>query len=250
YLPKEQDIETSETGDTIFDFPRGPKAGSCIHGIYEDLVFDDPSGMPEIIARQLERYGFESRWSPVVRSMVKCSLQKELDPESGLSLEQVPSSRMLKEMEFYFPIDAFRVERVYRAVREEEPPHGDRDITGGFMKGYIDLVFRYGEQFFILDYKTNHLGNRAEDYSQEALKVEMKEAHYDLQYHIYTAALHRYLGRRLSDYSYSHHFGGVYYLFLRGVQEGPGDTGIFFDRPGEDRIARLEKVFSREAIDG
>jgi exodeoxyribonuclease V beta subunit len=41
---------------------------------------------------------------------------------------------------------------------------------------------------------------------------------YVLQYLIYTVALHRYLRLRLPDYDYERHFGGVFYLFLRGMR--------------------------------
>lgn len=32
-------------------------------------------------------------------------------------------------------------------------------------------------------------------------------------------ALHRYLRHRIADYDYERHFGGVIYLFLRGVDK-------------------------------
>ena len=55
----------------------------------------------------------------------------------------------------------------------------------------------------------------------------MAEHRYDLQYQLYTLALHRYLRHRLPDYDYRRHFGGVIYLFLRGVDAAHPGNGIF-----------------------
>lgn len=59
----------------------------------------------------------------------------------------------------------------------------------------------------------------------------MAEHRYDLQYQLYTLALHRYLRHRLPDYDYRRHFGGVIYLFLRGVDAAHPGNGIFHLSP-------------------
>ena len=75
----------------------------------------------------------------------------------------------------------------------------------------------------------------------------MNHHHYFLQYHIYTVALHRYLRWKLqeaytSKADYERFFGGVYYLFLRGMQ--PESTnGVFFDRPPYELIEALSEAF-------
>jgi len=45
---------------------------------------------------------------------------------------------------------------------------------------------------------------------------------------------------RLPDYCYEDHFGGAFYLFLRGMNE-KGREGIFFDRPDGSTIEELDK---------
>ena len=69
----------------------------------------------------------------------------------------------------------------------------------------------------------------------------MAREHYYLQYLIYTLALHRYLNLRLPDYTYEVHFGGVFYLFLRGMghKDAP-NCGIFWDRPSKELISALD----------
>jgi exodeoxyribonuclease V beta subunit len=74
----------------------------------------------------------------------------------------------------------------------------------------------------------------------------MAHGHYYLQYHLYAIAVHRYLARRVSDYDYQRHFGGVFYLFLRGMTpaSGPG-FGVFFEKPPERRIEELSMLLDR-----
>jgi len=101
-------------------------------------------------------------------------------------------------------------------------------------------VFRHDGRFYVADYKSNHLGDHAADYAPARLVRSMREHHYYLQYHLYTLALHRWLAVRVREYDYDRHFGGVYYLYVRGMSPGhaPG-TGVFFDRPPRALIESL-----------
>ena len=82
----------------------------------------------------------------------------------------------------------------------------------------------------------------------DGLRHAIRRHRYNLQYLIYTLAVHRYLGWRLPGYDYQTHFGGVYYLFLRGMrpQLGPG-CGIWYDRPSFELIAALDRLFGGDA---
>ena len=115
------------------------------------------------------------------------------------------------------------------------------------MKGYIDLVFRFKDRFYLIDWKSNFLGPRIQDYRQTVLTRVMRDELYSLQYLIYTLAVHQYLQRRISDYRYEKHFGGVYYIFLRGLDPAQGpEFGIFQDFPAPETVYSL----SRELISG
>ncbi len=116
------------------------------------------------------------------------------------------------------------------------------------MKGYIDLIFQARGKFYIADYKTNYLGDAIADYNSGHLQEEMRLAGYDLQYHIYTVALHRYLKNRINEYSYSEHFGGVFYLFVRGMSDEATTQGIFYDKPDQQLIKQLDALFQREEV--
>jgi exodeoxyribonuclease V beta subunit len=93
----------------------------------------------------------------------------------------------------------------------------------GYLNGSLDLVFRLDDGRYVLaDYKTNRLGPPDEamtawHYRPEAVQAGMLHAHYPLQALLYSVALHRYLRWRLPGYTAGRNFGGVLYLFLRGM---------------------------------
>ncbi len=111
----------------------------------------------------------------------------------------------------------------------------------GYLTGFIDLVFQYDGQFYIADYKTNHLGYRDENYSRKNLEDAMATHNYGLQYWLYSMVLHRHLKNFNPDYDYRRHFGGVLYLFVRGMEIE--DKGIFYHKPELKILELLEKSF-------
>jgi exodeoxyribonuclease V beta subunit len=114
----------------------------------------------------------------------------------------------------------------------------------GFLKGFVDLVFCRDGQYFVVDWKSNYLGNTHDAYGDEAMTASMIQAGYILQYHLYSLALHRYLASRLDDYDYERHFGGVFYVYLRGVSQDNNETGVFWDRPSLSLMADLDALFT------
>jgi exodeoxyribonuclease V beta subunit len=110
----------------------------------------------------------------------------------------------------------------------------------GFMRGFIDLVFCFEGRFYLVDWKSNFLGSRTEDYDQAALQKAMEEGSYHLQYTLYAVAIHQYLKTRIPEYRYESHFGGVLYVFLRGVDPAKGrDYGVYRCRPTAASIEGL-----------
>jgi exodeoxyribonuclease V beta subunit len=109
------------------------------------------------------------------------------------------------------------------------------------MNGKIDLFFEHEGKYYILDWKSNFLGNSLEFYDTEHVKAAMYENNYNLQYLIYTVALTKYLQLRKTDFDYDTHFGGVIYLFLRGVR-AEGQTGIYYTKPDKALIKQMKGV--------
>ncbi len=114
------------------------------------------------------------------------------------------------------------------------------------MKGFIDLVFNYKQKYYIIDWKTNLLGDKIDAYSEPAIVSSMMDHSYVLQYHLYAIALHRYLQLRIREYDYNSHFGGVFYIFTRGVRPEYGlSSGVYRDRPSYELIKALDDFLTK-----
>ena len=91
------------------------------------------------------------------------------------------------------------------------------------------------------------LGRRIEDYDRDALASEIRRRHYYFQYQLYSVALDRYLRLRLPGYDYERHFGGVYYLFLRGIDPARPECGVHRDRLPEPLVRALGRLLIGDA---
>jgi exodeoxyribonuclease V beta subunit len=102
-------------------------------------------------------------------------------------------------------------------------------------------------RYYVMDYKSNYLGEDRSAYGGDAMAAAIREHRYDLQYVLYTLALHRLLKARLPGYSYRRDVGGAVYLFLRGV-DAQG-RGLFTDKPPEGLIVHLDACFAGKEMD-
>ena len=227
---------------SIFTFPCGPKVGTCLHGLLEQIDCSRPAGAQHhLIARSLEQAGIDPRWQFALAGWLDDLLAVPLP--GACALGQLAAHDRINELSFLFPLEHADLPRLNRLLTGA----GIRPITGsgsalhGLMKGFIDLVFRHRGRYYLADYKSNFLGPTLADYTPAALAACMDSHQYQLQALIYTLALHRFLGTRMTTYSYDDHFGGVYYLFLRAMHPGhPPGTGIHAFRPDRALITALD----------
>jgi len=260
-LPGSQDREDAErTGKyDILSFPKGARAGIMIHEIFELLDFQaDDCEIRELVREALDAHGFERLWEEALADTVR----RVLDVRIGdFSLSSIGNSETLRELEFYLPVARISKDALAKAFRDHGegivPPEFPRmveelrfDEATGYLRGFIDLVFARGEKYYLLDWKSNHLGARIEDYGQTSLDAAMEKSYYILQYHLYSLALHRYLQRRVRGYSYSRNFGGVIYVFIRGVDPVQGrNYGIYRRVPSEGLIRDLSDKLMYSGLD-
>lgn len=242
--------ETADEEDTLLTphhFPRGAAPGTFLHGLFESIDFTEP---PEALwlEDQLQQNGYSLSWLPVIQQWIARVLTTPLNKE-GVTLASINSRDRLIETEFYLPInnlltatDLDALVRRYDPLSQRGPALDFRQVKG-MLKGFIDLVFRWQGKYYLLDYKSNWLGESHAAYTPEAMEQAMIDHRYDLQYQLYTLALHRYLQHRLAGYDYQQHFGGVFYLFLRGVDGSPSDNGIFATRPDPAFIDEMDRLF-------
>ena len=253
-MPK-LDVDAAGVGDVLpepaltpHQFPRGASPGTFLHSLFEELDFTQPVST-EWVLKMLQSGGFDEKWQPVLSDWVTAILQAPLT-QQGISLNQLTAKDKQVEMEFYLPIASpLKADALDALIREYDPlsagcpPLNFRQVQG-MLKGFIDLVFRHEGRYYLLDYKSNWLGDSSDAYTQDAMASAMQQHRYDLQYQLYTLALHRYLRHRIADYRYEDHFGGVIYLFLRGVDATDPNSGIFSTRPDAALIEKMDELFA------
>ncbi len=239
----ERDVEPGGP-PTIFNFPRGLEAGRCIHHIFEQVDFglavEDQSNR-RLIQKGLEQHGIHQKWRFPLQQSIKTAVNRPLVKNhfAEVKLANMINENEQREMEFHFPVQNINASEIMSIIRSGDTTLPKQKVNG-FMRGFIDLTFCIGGRYYILDYKSNHLGDSLEDYDNDNLLKAIAEHHYDLQYYIYTVAIHRFLEQRLAGYHYEKHFGGVIYLFLRGITDGPENfSGLYFHRPSFEKIKQL-----------
>lgn len=221
----------------------GAKSGILLHSIFEGLDFcADETAMRDHIASCLCANSAGTVSQDEVYSLIQRTVSTPLN--ESFSLNMIPRAQTLRELEFYFPVDnALAFAQVLKGSKRY-PNLADLNYENfhGFMKGFIDLVFMFAGRWYVVDWKSNWLGSEMSDYNTERVSREIRTHNYNLQYLIYTLALHRYLRGKVPGYSYQTHFGGVYYLFVRNVGE---NYGIHQDIPDYELIESLDRALSR-----
>lgn len=233
-------------------FPRGTKAGSCLHKMLEELDFTLPVSEQRetVLLPALKRHGLPERWLAAAEVLLGNTLATPLLGHAKLAY--LSKQQRLDELEFYFPVGRLQLKPLQKLLHQFLPAAWEVvhaaierlkfSTLTGFMKGFIDLVFEANGQYYVLDYKSNELGASPQDYTQTAMLEAMAEHHYYLQYLIYCLALHRYLRQRIPAYDWEVHGGGALYLFLRGMQPEQAGSGVFFHKPDAALLEALDHL--------
>lgn len=254
----------------LAEIPGGTAFGTFVHSVFEavdfaavDLEVELNTRVRETLARRPVDIGSQAAVVEGLRAAIETPLGPLVD---GIRLRDVQRSDRLDELGFELPLaggdtpHAWLTPGAIAAVLREHVGPDDplagyadrledpelRASVRGYLTGSIDLVFRVGERYSIVDYKTNLLAPPGEaltpaHYAPTALRAEMEHAHYGLQALLYTAALHRYLSWRLPGYDPERHLGGVLYLFVRGMT-GASESGVFAWQPPAPLVVALSDL--------
>jgi exodeoxyribonuclease V beta subunit len=169
----------------------------------------------------------------------------------GVRLCDVPAEDRRAEIEFQFALQPTAVETLLRllhahGVVRDRHSFGLRRQLEGLMTGLIDLTYCVDGRWYVLDYKSNRLPA----YDSVALQRAMAHSEYDLQALIYTLALHRWLRFRLSGYDYARDFGGIRYLFCRGLDAAREDSpGVHAQAFAPELIDALDALFAGQSAE-
>lgn len=263
--------------DIRFRLKGSANTGDCLHNILEAAALDPVRFMAagdkkpaeafcQLVEQQLVRFGLyhpddEENTAVAVAGWLQSVLDAPLmaDNKHIDSLSRLFAMRQaLPEMTFDFALGHRGAALIERDINPLLKKAGAGAISQagkaelqGLMNGAIDLVFVHDNKVYVADYKSNTLGRDPASYQHKAMDEAMQSHHYDLQYLIYTIAAHRYCRSRFAnDYHYDNgaklSFGGVFYLFLRGIGiEGEAENnGIWFKRPDSGLIEALDKALS------
>ncbi|MFZ5724425.1 MAG: exodeoxyribonuclease V subunit beta [Pseudomonadota bacterium] len=240
-----------EAAPTPFTLRGGTVTGHLFHDVLETIDYADDDALQARVVRELADRALPPEWSGLVSTMIRRTLDTPLD-DSGFRLRTLTRGRRINEMEFWCPAHGLRADALEALL-----PGLGAGISGprlsfaplqGYLQGFIDLVFEHDGRWYVADWKTNKLGPDAAHYAHGHMAQAIVRHRYDLQYTLYLLALHRHLRQRLGpQYDPARQLGGVYYLFLRGLD--PDDRsrpGIWHVPADHARIARLDAMFRGE----
>lgn len=234
----------------LLKFPRGPLAGVLLHAAFEYADLAQPATWDEAIALAIRRHRIESDepLAPMLKRALANVCATPLDGRD-LRLSSIARSERLHELAFTFTARSADLAALSAAFAEAGlPVAAMSERIDGFVRGAIDCIVRHRGRFHLLDWKSNDLGDRRDDYTPRRLAQAMAAEGYHLQYALYALALHRYLARRVPGYDYERDFGEVFYVFARGcrpdwLSENGAPYGVFRTRLPAALIARLDRLF-------
>ncbi len=242
-------------GAGIHAFARGAEAGTFLHGLLEWAAaapFADVLRHPEALITHVTRICTLRDWTDWVDPLCDWLVQLLQTPlqltGDAISLAQLPCEAYQPEMEFLLELATLEIAALDQVVHAAIVPGARRprlqagyfNPIRGMLKGFIDLVFEHQGRYYVLDYKSNYLGEDVAAYHHAAMQAAVLEHRYDIQLVLYSLALHRLLKIRLPDYDYDRHVGGAVYLFLRGVQAD--GHGVYVNTPPRKLIEALDAV--------
>jgi exodeoxyribonuclease V beta subunit len=239
----------SQFNDTYDQFvfkelKKGAQTGNLIHYLLEHINFTDATNWSYLIEKSLKRMGIKTSEHMLkqLHAMLDELVHTPLLTPDTFCLQQVSNDKRINELEFDFPLKPFATKQLEQ-LSNPALPFKIKSIQEleGIMNGKIDLFFEHHQKFYILDWKSNFLGAHITNYQMEHLSAAMEEHNYYLQYLIYTIAVCKYLSIRKKDFNYERDFGGVFYLFVRGVRKD-GTTGIFFHKPYKTLLDAIRLV--------
>ena len=269
---KEKEEGDRGESEGVEALPAGPLFGTFFHRMMEILASGEGAGDPppseclrEIGREALRDTGagqnplclpWPDRVIPLVERTLRTPLSGGCPPGTefpkGATLGTIFGGRRTVEREFLMPVHRLGAASLMGFL----PDSGPRltfDCVTGYLRGFVDLIFCLEGRYYLLDYKTNLLDSPGggPPYGRENLQAAMAEHRYDLQGLIYSLALHRLLSREDPAYSYETGFGGIFFLFVRGLssETGGAGSGIFYDRPSYARIDGVDRLLRGKSVE-
>ena len=218
-----------------------------LHHLFENINFASEQSWPYHITQAIKKYAprYEKEYAPMLHQLlqhVTCAYIRVNNEH--FTLASVATEQRLNELEFDFNVPLFTpsVLQTFRGSGTNiSVKHFEQ--AEGIMNGKVDMFFEHNGRYYILDWKSNYLGDDMQYYEPKLLNEAMNESNYHLQYLLYTVAVKKYLQSRLPWFDYEEHFGGVIYMYVRGVRSR-SQSGVFVTRPVLQQIEAFERMVS------
>ncbi len=262
-VPYEND--NPKTGEGIFELPGGKFFGTAIHKICENYFNEGEKIFTNKILRKtmfenvlkVEPYfrnndpAVSEKRFDTVKQMIDNNLNSGIKVnDCEIKLRDISPCDARPEFSFYYKVNKISPKLLkalfVNFIAEQKLSYFktqleklDFSLKKGYLTGEIDLLFRKNNKYFVLDWKTNNLGDSITDYAPDNIENNMAKHLYLLQAHIYTLATHLFLKQTLENYNYDKDFGGFIYVYTRGVDKN--GNGMYFNKPRFEFIEKLEK---------
>ena len=234
--------------DIRYTYPRGTAPGSALHAILEHTRPDHRDDWRRHLDHENQQWqlGLEPAQLDACETWLDAIYHSTL-PQSGITLGDSKRGNHRSEYNFTLgsddraPLPVTQINRLLTAAGYPLNLHQHhRRIR--YIRGEIDHIYQHDGRYYILDYKTNHLGNHPDDYTPAKIREAMNDHHYWLQAALYQVALHRLLKTRLPDYDPARHLGGIEYHYLRGIDPAHPTHGTYGWNYPPDFIAELDHI--------
>jgi exodeoxyribonuclease V beta subunit len=215
-----------------------------LHGIFENLDFRANSEkIKDIVENKLGGFKEFSKDDPKgesrkfwVENKIDLILKKPLKDAGKLC--EIDTDKKAAELGYLMNCEKVDLQKIKKIMGEKIPDVFEKKMFDSYIKGFIDLIFKNkDEKYYILDWKSNNCNG---DFSEKRINEEMVNHGYHLQYYIYAVALKRWLEKTQEFLDFKKHFGGVFYIFIRGVNN-ENDDGIFY-ADGKNLVCDIEKL--------
>ena len=245
-------------------FPAGARSGLLLHDL---LQWQCEHGWPLAQDPKLQPASAHDAWpawvarkamaldlteaqtaliNPWLKALLHTPLPTPIPSAPPLVLGQLKPPQAWAEMPFTLGVSSTSAQAIDALMRAHVLPGQARRALrpqqlNGMLTGVMDLVFEHQGRYGVLDYKSNRLDN----YLPASLDAAVLDHRYDVQYVLYTLALHRLLQVRLPNYDYDQHMAGGVYVFLRGIDQA--SAGVHGHRPARALIEALDGLFKKDA---
>ena len=245
------------------NFPAGARYGTLMHDLLDWLSQNQwPNANPvapdwskeawsELFKRKAKWLQLDDEQQHSLANWLQIVVQTPLPLDTlclefksqALVLGEIQPEHMWSEMEFHLEAHQLPASVLDQHIQTSlfagaSRPALQPRLMQGMLTGSLDLVVQHDHRYWVVDYKSNKLT----DYSAIGLEKSILNKRYEVQYVLYTLALHRLLKARLPHYNYAQHMGGAIYVFMRGIQTP--NAGVHWNRPPQILIETLDRLFA------